>query len=750
MASRRKILDNIKQLRNISKSSHVQTYGVSKNMADLLDEKETYSQQFDKNSDKNKALINSHIAPSKVNKPGKLSDNKMDDLYDLISDKKIIDNLEVMLGAENISFKRTIKDYEIIKRCIPQVHKVILSLKNNIMNPDSINKSAIGIKMPSGTTEEDREKIMNIIDDYSLNTKLSDIVLNYLIVSVKYLTVVPYSSIVDMISHDAEKTSLEEAITSLDKKLSEGTKPLLEASCDNNLSLGVLQESIDEYGISFEENDVVVLNGFKNALNEIEFVNGGMSYYKNAILNEAINIIDSGTREERSMRRILKKISKNSNKKKKDENVIDGLVTDEVADEIRKNVNFKGAHIEELDPTRVVPFKMRGTVIGYFYVEDKVDMKSNLTQSSVMDKINSAVYTKNFDNDKRQRMESMVISTITDNLIKCVNSKFINDNYDDIDIIYEFVRENEIHKKGKRVIFFHPDDICEFKREDGSVMKNAMFMAKLYILTILSNVITNVTRGADRQLYYVKTGLSTDIEGHVNNAIRRIKQSQLRYSDFGTIHDIFNVVGGNVDVFMPQSVDGERPVETEVISGQNVDMNDQFIEFLMRSIILSFGVPSVVVDQMDQVELARTLSMSNLDIAKTTLDAQLEILPPLTKLIRNVVRYQIPDYEDVDELEATLNAPIAILLEMSRDLMDSIQNVSETLSNLLIPQENESKSDRKMRLFKLEYFKRNNTNIDWDAVADILKTIELDAKEQELEDSIDSEDDSGGDSGSGF
>ena len=75
-------------------------------------------------------------------------------------------------------------------------------------------------------------------------------------------------------------------------------------------------------------------------------------------------------------------------------------------------------------------------------------------------------------------------------------------------------------------------------------------------------MLANVTRGGDRQIHYVKTGLTTDVEGSVNSTIRAIKQNQIRYSDIGTINDIFNIVGSLVDVFMPVSIDGERPIET--------------------------------------------------------------------------------------------------------------------------------------------------------------------------------------------
>ena len=109
-------------------------------------------------------------------------------------------------------------------------------------------------------------------------------------------------------------------------------------------------------------------------------------------------------------------------------------------------------------------------------------------------------------------------------------------------------------------------------------MKNCMFIAKLYLLTLLTNILAKVTRGTDRQIHYVKTGLSTDVEGSVHSTIRAIKQNQVRYSDIGTINDIFNICGSMVDVFMPVSIDGERPIETETISGQNIDMDNDFLE----------------------------------------------------------------------------------------------------------------------------------------------------------------------------
>jgi hypothetical protein len=334
------------------------------------------------------------------------------------------------------------------------------------------------------------------------------------------------------------------------------------------------------------------------------------------------------------------------------------------------------------------------------------------------------------------RIESTIVKAIGDKLIKAIDANFINDCYDDMEIIYEFVRANELYVKNKKVVFFHPDDVCEFRRQDGSIMKNCMFLAKLYILTLLSNVITNVTRGADRNFHYVKTGVTTDIEGHVNDSIRAIKQSQVRYSDIGTINEIFNIVGSAVDVFMPISIDGEKPIETETVSGQNVDMNNDFLNALLRSIIQSFGVPASVIDDFESVDFAKTLAMNNIDMAKAILDAQMEITEPLTKLVRLLITYEFPDFDNVEDLFAVLNPPIVIVTEMNKERIDSISSMADVLSALLLPQVNESPEDRNIRLFKKEYVKANMPSIDWNSVDEILKKIKRNSKEIEHEEEI--------------
>lgn len=760
MPNDKKKKQTIKDLNNITKFTNMRTYGVSKDMPGILtNDVNEFIDKLNTDREKNKSLINSRMSKERLDRSKSI---KNTNIYDIIDSPEVLGSIESTIGSENIRFAQLLKDYEMIKRCIPQVHRVVNVIKNNIISPDSMGSNNIlGISIPEGTSQSDEKKIRGLVEKYELNQKIQDdIVMDYLIASVKYVTIVPYSVIPDMLYQDPNDpnnkklVSINECVERFNKLTENDVKPLYEAAgCVeqnelNSLTETVLLENSDFIQDDIKENMNYDISSYVNSqLKDIEFVNGGLAYYKNALLNEAVNILSTDDKELKAMKNIVNKVQKESGKLKNFINDSDiaseGLIDTKTYKDIKRTVDFRGAHIEYLPASRTISFKLRDTIVGYFYVEDRIDPnKTNNNTMSIMDKINASVYIKNTKVNRSKEVEEIIVRNISEKLVKAINGKFINDNYDDMDIIYEFVKANELYKKPKRVVFFHPDDICEFRRADGSIMKNCMFYAKLVILTLLSNILAKVTRGSDRNLYFVKTGLTTDIEGSVNDTIRAIKQNQIRYSDIGTINEIFNIVGSAVDVFMPVSVDGERPIETETISGQNIDMNEDFINSLIRSIIQSFGVPASMIEEFDSIDFAKTISMSNLEMAKAVYDAQIELNPDLTKMFRLLVKYELPEYEQYDDIDVKLNPPSIIVYEMNRDRMDSIDQVAEKLGELLIAPENESSDEKKRRMFKLEYYRRTMSSWDWDMIDDILNQVTIKFKELEIEESLNSDENS--------
>ena len=728
---------NIKNLNIITSNTNAALTGLNTDVADVISNKvDNNLFNLSINSDSDKSVINSHMTRNRLIKTGNI---KMTDssIYDLINSEDITNTLQTLTSGENAKFVQILKDYEIIKRCIPQIHKVITMLKNNIISPDAMLDSAIGVKMPDSVSPDDRAKICDLVEKYNLNKRLQKYVIDYLVASVAYTTVIPYSAIPDMLEVSInESYNIDDVVKSLHHEPRSLLSYTSELSQNEIINEAADYYELDEYGNVMQNTNIVSPAELTSAINEcldnIEFIDGGFEYFKSALINEAV-ANDTAT-VKRSVKSIIDNLKKGSHAVSYDDS-LDGLIDTKTISDIRKKVDFKGCHIEDLYAAQVIPFKLRGTLIGYFYVEQSPNSTytSNYgTLSSIMDKINSSVYLRNDTVTRSTQIETMVVKKISEKLIQCINAKFINDNYDDMDVIYAFVRSNELWKTGKRVIFFHPDDICEYKREDGSIMKNCMYLAKLYILTMLSNILTNVTRGSDRNIYYVKTGLSTDIEGHVNSAIRAIKQAQIRYSDMGTINEVFNIVGSAVDAFMPVSIDGEKPIEVETIQGQNVDMNNDFLNSMLKSIVQSFGVPSSVIDDFENIDFAKTISISNLDMAKASLDAQKEITPSLTKQLRMIISYEMPEFNLVNEVYATLNPPSVIVHEMNKERISSTIDLVDSIAPLMFAPQGETIEDKRIRMFKLSYLKYNVPTLDWDKLHDIATSVMQKSIEEKL------------------
>lgn len=741
------IQEIVSNLRNVTRTSKSDIYGMETDLARTSSEikyDQIKKNMAKINTDKllTSSLSNQRMNSSKTQKSGDSGEG----LYDIIKDPAMMNQLQSALSGYNVQFKQLMQDYEVIKRCIPQVHKTLQMMQQNIANPDSISKNIVGIKFNANVPEPRQKEVLELLrGKYKINQEVEKIIEKYLIVSTAYIADVPYSAITKMLRPD-DSLAINEAVMleDMDSLTESGT--LLEILKKKSIDVQVMSESA--MGALFGENlpliapDIEASMMLTEAMNNIEFFNGALSYYKYDIINETVA---QNVNHGHDARSVLEKLR--SKKPEADgDTVVDGFISEEQAKKIDKNVTFRGCKSEFLDPARMIAFKMRDTVIGYFYVEDDSTYNNPNTQRSIMDQINSTVYKTHSDTTaaRKNQVEQMVIKTIGQKLISAVSDKFLVDNMKDINIIYEFVKEHELHTKRKRVVFFHPDEIVEVRREEGSILKNSLFMAKLFILTILSNTIINATRGGDRTTYYVSTGLTTDIEGHVNKAIAAIKQGQLRYSDMGTINEVFNVVGSNVDVFIPQSVDGSRPIDAEVISGQNVDMNNDFLEFLIRNIIMSFGMPPSIVENFESVDLARTLSMSNLDAAKVFMDAQLEITPAITKHIQNILMYEFPEDPDLCNVEATFNTPSVIVREMNRDIISSVQEMADLIIELLVAEDDETPSATKKRILRYKYIRECTPTLDWDAIDNICEELNIEYRVATLVAKLTKKDDTSG------
>lgn len=94
---------------------------------------------------------------------------------------------------------------------------------------------------------------------------------------------------------------------------------------------------------------------------------------------------------------------------------------------------------------------------------------------------------------------------------------------------------------------------------------------------------------------------------------------------------------------MNAGISGDRPFDMEVVSGQQIDIHNDFLTDLRKMAIGASGVPSAVIDLLDEIEYATQLSMANIKNLKRCNSIQTDIDPALTELMKTIVKYNYPN-----------------------------------------------------------------------------------------------------------
>jgi len=770
----RSISNLITNLAELSKTTNYNTYKTGKDLftteriLSKIDELQKKNEESIKNTIDGNTYANSRLNGfGLLTGQDRMSNKKLTGmngdarkLFDVINqDNTVFAELKQHLLLNN-KFYETIGDYELLRRAIPEISRVINLLINSVIIPEVISSDIYNLSylFKNKASEEISKRLR---DKYEIDKKIRIMVENYFVIGVEYITVIPYKAIIEAIkadnfSHSSKKTMLKES------SLDIGTNKF---TLTESVFVDILENSIQKIvdnpngkktiplKTAFENTNIDVrikeLNQFNTDTNK--YINSINVYKSNKRLIYEAALVEAASTEATYMfeSSFDEQLSKKLKSPKRTDSS-DGLnvIDNKEYDKIKAN----GCKIERLDPARVWPLKIKDTVIAYVYLEERRDealqynLHHNMRNSFSFYRMNSL--TSNEYNLKM--LEDRMIKEIGGRILHNLSPKFIETNFDDMDIFYEFLRDNHIHRVRKDIILLHPDDVIEFKRAEGSLMKNAVFFAKLYLLMVINNILIKVRRGSDRTLYYVDNGLTNDIEGSVMEAIEAIQQSQIRFSDIGTITGIIGAVGSTVDVFIPQSSDGNKPINSEIISGQQVDMDEEFLKYLIKSIILSFNVPSVVVDFTNEVEFARTLSMANLDVATSSALAQAELNIPLTELFKRVMAYdQDLTKEEIDSIKATLIPSRSMLMQITSDLISTTKGLGESMADINIIEDD----DKSKKLFVKE-FVRTYFNYDWGTIDKLLikikeKLIEnkLETDVKEATDSTAPTNDTGGDTG---
>ena len=312
--------------------------------------------------------------------------------------------------------------------------------------------------------------------------------------------------------------------------------------------------------------------------------------------------------------------------------------------------------------------------------------------------------------------------------------------------IYHSLITKRITKDEKvRVIFFTADEVVHIDRKK-SIFDNVLFFAKLYIATLITILMQNIVRGADKRAYYIDIGLENDAANAINSVIRDIKSKELSNVHNMDLTSMLNILGDFNDFYIPQ-IDGEKPIEISTVDGlNNISLDNDFLNWLSNNIFSGIGLPSAYLTEVENIDFAKTLAMQNSRFIRDIVSEQVrfgfgysELLKKLYKMEYRGTATEEQDKDDkksalhlldVETIEVRFPSPVSLNMTNMNDQINNLNTLIDALTEVIEVKAEDK--DAATPIFKREMYKKYLPNLNWEDIEEIVAKVQKDVRKAKI------------------
>ena len=400
----------------------------------------------------------------------------------------------------------------------------------------------------------------------------------------------------------------------------------------------------------------------------------------------------------------------------------------------KKFEDVTDCYIKLIDPTRVIPIEIMNTVIGYYYVvaDDITPLSGAIS--------NTLYYTKYNENQK----ENTIIDSIAERVVKSFDKPFLEKNAKFKKEIVECIQYYNLNEKRLKFQFISPEYMQVFKIDEDenghgqSMIKKSLFYAKLYLMLLLFKIMTIIMNSNDTKVNYVRSsGIDKDIANKVQDIIRLKQSKTINIADLFSYTTLINKVGNGSEIYVPTGRSNERPVETEILSGQDVQLNSDLLEMLKNAYILGTGVPAAIINYLNEADFAKVIEQNNTKFNGRVVNYQLDFNPAITNMYKNLLRWTttIPD-NVISNFSFILQPPKSNVVVAKSEIIGNFQQMSDFITSIVYddPQQNMEDIDlpRVIRHFKLLLAKDQLTMLNFSHMEELAQKALIEATEEKL------------------
>lgn len=381
----------------------------------------------------------------------------------------------------------------------------------------------------------------------------------------------------------------------------------------------------------------------------------------------------------------------------------DGIIngTTKKSSEEDKAQIFKipGCLVKRLPRHKVIPIYIEGLCMGYYYIEVQNELNTGTANP-----YNFNMMTTDTLQGYQQRTYGVAASTINPDPIKndttlkqvaaklssMIDKKFINSNQDlhrEIYMILKYDEDFNQNTKNINITFIPPDDIEHIyfnmnpdTHRGISLLDKALIPAKIFIALSMSSAVGILTRGQDKRVYYVKQQVETNISKTLLSAINQIKKGNFGVRNLENLMNVLNITGQYNDYFIPKSANGDVPIDFEILQGQDINPNMEFLEKYESYAIGTTGIPLELIDARLGVDYAMQLTMTNTKHMRIVYKDQSKVQSFGGRIVTKIYN---AEFDKNAQLALFLPPPLYITLTNSTQILT---NVTEYAEKLITPE----------------------------------------------------------------
>jgi hypothetical protein len=381
-----------------------------------------------------------------------------------------------------------------------------------------------------------------------------------------------------------------------------------------------------------------------------------------------------------------------------------------------------------IDPTRLIPVEIMGHVIFYIYIqtEDATPLSTILSYQVQLKQ-----------RDPANKVDQL-IEDIATRVAGKFDKKFVSENKNFRELI---VSALQYYDMGNTRIHFQviPKEYitafkinCDEMGHGHSMLEPSLFYAKLYLMLFLFKLVTIITKSNDQEINYIRqSGIDKNTYNKAQKIARQKQARRITINDMFSYTGVINKVASGSAIYMPLGKNNEKPIETEILQGQSVEWNNDMMESLRTSYILGTGVPSAIMNYLNEADFAKSIETANTKMNGRVINYQIDLNGSLTELYQKLARMttSIPE-EVVQSLRVKLPEPKGNANITTQELINNYSSLQEFLVKMYFGDSPDD--DAHVKAFISEIAKMHLSMINFEQIDDIFKKTKMESTAKKL------------------